>query len=116
MAERAAHVGAPGATRWASLPIPDVPDPAAVRRASAELEAAVRYLHNAHRLGRYCERTDHLAEMRREVDREFEAQAEAIAALIRTVLRSLDLPDAVEQRGLELAFDELCKLAEAYER
>jgi hypothetical protein len=61
MAERAAHVGPGGATRWRSLPIPEAPDPAAARRASAELDAAVRYLHSAHRLARHCERPDHLA-------------------------------------------------------
>ena len=110
MAERAAHVGAPGATRWASLPIPNIPDPAAARRASAELDAAVRYLHSAHRLARHCERPDHLAEMRREAEREVEAQGEAIAALIRTVLSSLEVPEAIELRGLEVATDELRKL------
>ncbi|HEX7399402.1 MAG TPA: hypothetical protein VF302_06500 [Candidatus Limnocylindrales bacterium] len=115
MAERAAHVGAPGATPWASLPIPDLPDPAAGRRATAELDAAVRYLHSAHRLGRHCERTDHIAEIRREAEREVEAQADAMAALIRTVLRSLDLSDEIELRGLEVATEELRKLAERYD-
>ena len=75
----------------------------------------MRYLHSAHRLGRHCERPDHLAEMRREAEREFEAQADAMAALIRTVLRSLDLPDEIERRGLQVATEELRKLAERYD-
>ncbi len=98
------------------MPIPDLPDPVAARRASAELDAAVRYLHSAHRLGRHCERTDHLAEMRREEEREAEAQADAIEKVIRTVLGSPELPEAIERRGLEVAADELRKLAEAYDR
>lgn len=116
MAERTARAGAPGATRWASLPIPELPDPAAERRAAAELDAAVRYLHSAHRLGRHCERTDHLAEMRREAEREVEAQADALESVVRTVLRSLDLPEAVERHGLSVASDELRKLGEAWDR
>jgi hypothetical protein len=76
----------------------------------------VRYLHSAHRLSRHCERTDHLAEMRRETEREVESQADAMAALIRTVLAAMDLPEAVERRGLEVASDELRKLGEAWDR
>ena len=110
MAERAAHVGAPGATPWASLPIPALPDPAADRRAAAELDAAVRYLHSAHRLGRHCERTDHLAEMRAEAARELEAHAVALEGVIRTMLAAMDLPEAVERHGLEVAAAELRKL------
>jgi hypothetical protein len=72
-------------------------------------------LHSAHRLGRHCERPDDLAEMRREAEREVEAQADAMASLIRTVLRSLDLPEAVERRGLEVATDELRKLSAEYD-
>ena len=60
MAERAARVGAPGASRWAALAIP-------------------------------------------------------MAAVIRTVLRSLDLPEATERRGLEVATDELRKLSAEYD-
>lgn len=116
MAERAAHVGAPGATPWPSLPIPELPDPAAGRRASATLEAAVRYLHSAHRLARHCERTDHLAEMRREAEREVESQANALEAVVRTMLAAMDLPEAVELHGLEVAARELRKLAEGYDR
>ena len=116
MAERARPVGAPGATRWASLPIPDLPNPVAERRAAAELDAAVRYLHSAHRLGRHCERTDHIAEMRREAEREVEAQAHALEAVIRTMLAAMDLPEAVERRGLEVASDELRKLGEGWDR
>ena len=115
MAERAAHVGAPGATRWASLPIPNIPDPAAARRASAELDAAVRYLHSAHRLARHCERPDHLAEMRREAEREVEAQTEALKAVFQTMFAAMNLPEAVERRGLEVASDELRKLGEAWD-
>jgi hypothetical protein len=48
--------------------------------------------------------------MRREAEREVEAQGDAIAALIRTVLSSLELPEAMELRGLEVATDELRKL------
>jgi hypothetical protein len=78
---RAAPVGTPAATVWASLPMPALPDPAAERRAAAELDAAVRYLHSAHRLGRHCERTDHLADMRREAEHEVESQAHALDKL-----------------------------------
>lgn len=38
-----------------------------------------------------------------------------MAALIRTVLRSLDLPDEIERRGLEVATDELRKLSAEYD-
>jgi hypothetical protein len=114
--ERARHAGPAASTGWASLPIPDLPDPAADRRAAAELEAAVAYLHRAHRLGRHCERTDHLAEMRREAEREVEAQVDAIEKVIRTMLAAMDLPEAIERRGLELAADELRKLAVAYDQ
>ena len=75
----------------------------------------VAQLHSAHRLGRHCERTDHLAEMRIEAEREVEAQVDAMAALIRTVLRSLDLPDEIERRGLEVATAELRKLSAEYD-
>jgi hypothetical protein len=111
VAERRARGGADVLAAWASLPIPELPDPAEDRRAAAELEAAVAYLHRAHRLGRHCERTDHLLEVRREAERELDAQADAIATLIRTVLRSLTLPPEVERRGLEVATEELRKLA-----
>ena len=111
MAERARPVGAPGATPWASLPILDLPDPEAGRRAAAELEAAVRYLHSAHRLGRHCERTDHLAEMQAEAERELEAHAVALERVVRTMLAAMDLPEAVERHGLEVAAEELRKLA-----
>lgn len=116
MAERTARVSAPGATPWSSLPIPELPDPAAAHRAAAELEAAVRYLHSVHRLGRHCERPDHLAEMRREAEREVEAQADALEAVIRTMLAAMDLPEAVERHGLEVAAAELRKLGEAWDR
>jgi hypothetical protein len=98
------------------LPIPELPDPAADRRAAAELDAAVAYLHRTHRLGRHCERTGHLAEMRREAEREVEAPADAIEKVIRTVLASLELSDATKLHVLELAADELRKLAEAHDR
>jgi hypothetical protein len=116
MAERTARVGGSGATRWLSLQIPELPDPAAARRASAALKASVRYLHNAHRLARHCERTDHLVEMRREAERDVEYQTDALQAVVRTMFAAMDLPEAVEQRGLEVASDELRKLGEAYER
>jgi hypothetical protein len=116
MADRGAGGRADALAAWASLPIPELPDPAADRRAAAELEAAVAYLHRAHRLGRHCERTDHLAEMRREAEREVEAQADALEKVIRTVLASLELSNATELRVLELAADELRKLAVAYDR
>jgi hypothetical protein len=116
VAERVRRAGPATLDGWASMPIPELPDPAADRRAAAELEAAVAYLHRAHRLGRHCERTDHLAEMRREAEREVEAQADAIEKVIRTVLGSLELSNATELRVLELAADELRKLAEAYDR
>ena len=116
MAERARPVGAPGATRWASLPILELPDPVAARRAAAELDAAVRYLHSAHQLGRHCERTDHLAEMRAEAEREVVAQTDTLERVVRTMLASMDLPEAVERHGLEVASDELRKLGEGWDR
>jgi hypothetical protein len=54
--------------------------------------------------------------MRREAEREVEAQVDAIEKVIRTVLASLELSNATELRVLELAADELRKLGEAYDR
>jgi len=102
MAERSAAVGVPDA----------VSDTEAALRAKAALEASLLYLHGAHRLARHCERTDHLADMRREAEREYESQAGAIEAVIRTVLASLELPEATELHGLEIASRELRRYAE----
>ena len=113
MAERSAAVGAPGAPRWPSVGVPNaVPDAEAALRAMAALEASLLYLHGAHRLARHCERTDHLADMRREAEREYEYQVGAIEAVIRTVLASLELPEATELHGLEIASRELRRYAE----
>jgi len=95
--------------------MPDLPDPAAARRASAELEAAVHYLHSTHRLARHCERPDHLAEMRREAIHEVEAQTDTLKAVFQTMFAAMDLPEAVKRRGLEVASDELRKLGEAWD-
>lgn len=50
--------------------------------------------------------------MGREADRELEADAHAIEAVIRTVLRSLELPEATESHGLEVLSRELRRLAD----
>jgi hypothetical protein len=54
--------------------------------------------------------------MHREAEREVEAQAHALEAVVRTMLAAMDLPEAVERRGLEVASAELRKLGEAWDR
>lgn len=109
-APRRNRIAGPGEEAPDQLP-DGAPGAGVSRAANAAREASLLYLHNAHRLGTHCERPDHLADMRREAEREIVAQGEALAAVIRTVLACLDLPEETERRGLEILVRELRRLA-----
>ena len=90
------------------------PQPSAARHASHQaltaiddIDAAVAYLHNAHHLGRFCERRDHLEAVSAEANRQAELQADAMVTVIEAVLAGLPLTPAQRDDGRRLARDEL---------
>ena len=90
------------------------PDPAAITLPAIDrmaldddLDAAVAYLHNAHHLGRFCERRDHLEAVIAEANRQVELQADAIVRVVEAVLAGLPLTPAQRDDGRRLARHEL---------